>query len=263
MTRGYDYLRKRPEQHYGGSEQGYNDPPYRTRPGRERDLSAGRYGNTARRLPLESERDRGYGAGYQGRPYDSRYDPYGRTDERNHDPDAGRRYGRSGYPDEARRYRAEEERGYRRPVRRSVREGPDEDDEWIGLYVEEWRWPAEPMETQRWPGDYESGRRSLPYEDERYAGRDPLRRERAMAPKNYRRPDDRIHDDVCARLAHDHTVDVSEVTVHVAEGVVTLEGKVNDRRSKYDIEEIALDAFGVRDVVNHIHVHRYGMLASE
>jgi len=42
-----------------------------------------------------------------------------------------------------------------------------------------------------------------------------------------------------------------------------MEGTVNDRRSKYQIEDVAESVFGVRDVLNHIHVHRYGMLASE
>lgn len=86
---------------------------------------------------------------------------------------------------------------------------------------------------------------------------------RSEGPRNYRRADDRIHDDVCTRLAHEHGLDVSEVTVHVRDGVVTMEGSVNDRRSKYEIEDVAESVFGVRDVLNHIHVHRYGMLASE
>ncbi len=51
--------------------------------------------------------------------------------------------------------------------------------------------------------------------------------------------------------------------MHVRDGVVAMEGTVNDHRSKYGIEDIALSVFGVRDVLNHIRVHRFGVLASE
>ncbi|WER48533.1 BON domain-containing protein [Cupriavidus sp. WKF15] len=150
--------------------------------------------------------------------------------------------------------------------------GPDE--EWMGLYVEEWRWPASGSSRQERSGDGRPDPRREPgrypmygldeqRERERGYGRGHAGYRRSEGPRNYRRADDRIEDDVCTRLAHEHGLDVSEVTVHVRDGVVTMEGTVNDRRSKYEIEDIAESVFGVREVLNHIHVHRYGMLASE
>lgn len=56
---------------------------------------------------------------------------------------------------------------------------------------------------------------------------------------------------------------MSDVTVAVAAGVVTLTGSVDNRRIKYEIEDIVDDTYGVSDVVNQIHVRPYGVLASE
>src|SRR5213595_978646 len=97
-----DYLRRRAERQYGSSEQGYSGIPAHARNRRLRNLSAGRQGNTAERLPRDE-----------------------------------------------------------------TRQLPPEDEDWYGLYVEQWRWPAEP----RHPRD------DARYEDEwsrrRPAARDP------------------------------------------------------------------------------------------
>ncbi|CAG9185396.1 hypothetical protein LMG23992_05533 [Cupriavidus laharis] len=153
--------------------------------------------------------------------------------------------------------------------------GPDE--EWIGVYVEEWGWPsgAEPMRERygeaRGDARHEPGRYAMYGLDDQRAWQRPgyghgrggdAGDRRGEGPRNYRRPDDRIHDEVCTRLAHEDGLDVSEVTVQVRDGVVTMEGTVNNRRSKYEIEDIAASVFGVRDVLNQIRVHRYGVLAS-
>lgn len=241
-----NYLRRRPDRQYGGNDQGYSGIPDQPHNRRQQRLSGGRYGNTAERLPRDQTED--------------------------------------------------------------VTPG---DEGWYGLYVEEWRWPAEARRTTGGRGDprYEDewsrrspadARRGRAHgggggyggygEPERYGygrwqderlereaydyGNDsgdggmreewgaPARR-RPAGPRNYRRDDDRIHDEVCNRLARDDELDVSDVEVRVQEGVVTLEGKVNDRRTKYDIEDIAERVFGVQDVINHIRVQRYGLLASE
>lgn len=211
-----DYLRRRPDQQYGGNDQGYSDIPAQERNRRQRNLTAGRYGNTAERLP----RDQVHGAypgdeGRYGREFGERRWPGGLRN-----PEADARY-----EDEWSRRRAGARRygGWEDGRDEAGRYGPGEED------ASRLRWQGRPG-----PG-----------------------------PKNYRRADERIHDEVCSRLAHEHELDVSEVLVHVQEGVVTLEGHVGDRRSKYDIEDIAERVFGVQDVINHIRVQRYGMLASE
>lgn len=79
---------------------------------------------------------------------------------------------------------------------------------------------------------------------------------RGRGPKNYRRSDDAIRDDVCERLTMDHDVDASEVEVNVYESVVTLSGTVSDRHSKRLAEDIADSVRGVKDVNNELRVSR-------
>lgn len=79
---------------------------------------------------------------------------------------------------------------------------------------------------------------------------------RHAGPKNYQRADDLIRDEICERLTLHDGVDVSEVSVEVAAGVVTLSGMVEDRYEKHLIEDIADDVFGVQDVENRIRVQR-------
>lgn len=79
---------------------------------------------------------------------------------------------------------------------------------------------------------------------------------RPVGPKGYKRPDERVHEDVCERLAMNRYVDVSDVSVEVTNGVVMLEGTVQARREKYMIEEIAEAVFGVNEVENRLRVQR-------
>lgn len=85
---------------------------------------------------------------------------------------------------------------------------------------------------------------------------------RPVGPKGYQRSDARIRDEVCERLARS-ALDVSEVEVVVADGVVTLGGRMGERGQKYRAEEIADTVFGVRDVDNQIRVARACALTRE
>jgi len=82
------------------------------------------------------------------------------------------------------------------------------------------------------------------------------RRAQRAGPKGYQRSDERIREDLCERLAMSGRVDVREVEVSVASGVVTLGGTVQDRQQKYRIEDMAEEVFGVKDVHNQIRVTR-------
>lgn len=73
-------------------------------------------------------------------------------------------------------------------------------------------------------------------------------------PQGYRRLDARIFEDVAERMMLHGHLDASNITVYVAEGVVTLTGSVDSRRAKRIAEEIAEDVKGVYDVRNMIHV---------
>lgn len=77
---------------------------------------------------------------------------------------------------------------------------------------------------------------------------------RGVGPKNYRRGDDRIREDVCELLTESHDVDASDISVLVDGGEVTLTGSVQDRRDKRVAEDLALRCSGVRDVHNRLNV---------
>ncbi|SCU75356.1 Periplasmic lipoprotein (fragment) [Cupriavidus necator] len=81
-------------------------------------------------------------------------------------------------------------------------------------------------------------------------------RARPVGPRNYQRTDERILEDLCEQLSRSARLDLSDVEVRVEQGVVTLEGSVPDRLQKYRIEDIADEIFGVKDLVNHLHVAR-------
>lgn len=80
---------------------------------------------------------------------------------------------------------------------------------------------------------------------------------RGVGPKGYRRADARITEDLCEQLMHDDAIDARELTVRVEDGVVTLEGTVDQRWVKYRVEDLAEQCAGVRDVDNRVRVRRH------
>jgi hypothetical protein len=73
-------------------------------------------------------------------------------------------------------------------------------------------------------------------------------------PKNYTRSDERIREFICERLTQEQQADVSEVSVEVQNGRVTLEGTVPERQMKYAIEDVVDRCWGVQDVENYLRV---------
>ena len=110
------------------------------------------------------------------------------------------------------------------------------------------------------------------YEDDRgythqFAHRDTSPGSRGMgyagrAPKNYRRSDERIREEICDRLTDDWRVDPSEMEVTVNDGQVTLSGAVHSRDEKRQAEDLVEAIPGVHDVHNNLRVSgwddRYG-----
>jgi sporulation protein YlmC with PRC-barrel domain len=74
-------------------------------------------------------------------------------------------------------------------------------------------------------------------------------RHRGRGPRGYKRSDDRIREDVNDRLSDDPLLDASGIDVVVKDGVVTLNGTVNDRTDRRRAEDIALMVPGVTDVL--------------
>lgn len=75
-------------------------------------------------------------------------------------------------------------------------------------------------------------------------------------PKNYRRSDERIREDVAERMKQHGELDASDIDVRVSQGEVTLEGTVSSRQEKRIAEECAEGVSGVDDVDNKLKVKR-------
>ena len=75
-------------------------------------------------------------------------------------------------------------------------------------------------------------------------------------PKGYQRSDERIREDVCEMLARHHEIDASEIEVEVSQGIVTLRGSVDERRTKRIAEDVLETLPGVKDIRNELSVNR-------
>jgi hypothetical protein len=82
-----------------------------------------------------------------------------------------------------------------------------------------------------------------------------------FGPRDYRRPDQRIEEEVVERLAEASWVDASDIEVEASDGVVTLAGEVEWRREQRAAEMIAAEVTGVVDVVNTLRFRRHGRTA--
>lgn len=71
-------------------------------------------------------------------------------------------------------------------------------------------------------------------------------------PKDYRRSDERILEDVNERLTRHGQLDATPIRVSVNQGVVTLQGMVDSRRAKRMAEDTADSVSGVIDVNNQL-----------
>ncbi len=69
----------------------------------------------------------------------------------------------------------------------------------------------------------------------------------------YRLSNKKIKENVCDALAQTPNVNCSEIKVSVDDGVVTLKGKVDERRMKRSAEEWIETVAGVNDVRNELH----------
>lgn len=77
---------------------------------------------------------------------------------------------------------------------------------------------------------------------------------RGKGPRNYRRSDERIREDVCERLREDPRLDASGIDVEVRNREVTLSGTVTDRQSRRRAEELSEGVSGLAHVENRIRV---------
>jgi BON domain-containing protein len=79
---------------------------------------------------------------------------------------------------------------------------------------------------------------------------------RGHGPRGYVRSDERIREEVNECLTADPYVDATEIEVSVAEGVVTLNGTVENRAEKRLAEDCVDTVPGVRDVNNNLSIRQ-------
>jgi hypothetical protein len=77
---------------------------------------------------------------------------------------------------------------------------------------------------------------------------------RGLGPKNYKRSDERIRDDVYERLTDSPMIDARYVLVDVNQGSVTLTGTVIERRMRYAAEDLVEGVLGVSNISNQLKV---------
>ncbi|HMN46518.1 MAG TPA: BON domain-containing protein [Povalibacter sp.] len=77
---------------------------------------------------------------------------------------------------------------------------------------------------------------------------------RGKGPKGYQRSDERLKEVICERLSDDPRIDASEITLTVSGGTVKLTGLVDNRRDKFEVEELVSQCSGVKDVDNQLRV---------
>jgi hypothetical protein len=99
-----------------------------------------------------------------------------------------------------------------------------------------------------------TSRRRLPRPDSHLAPRGALRVPAASPPKGYTRSDDRLKEVICEKLTDDPMIDASEINVEVTSQIVKLTGTVDDRSTKYDVEELIERCGGVKDIDNQLRV---------
>jgi osmotically-inducible protein OsmY len=81
---------------------------------------------------------------------------------------------------------------------------------------------------------------------------------RGKGPKGYTRSDDRLKEIICEKLTDDPMIDASEINVEVTSQIVKLTGTVDDRSTKYDVEELIERCGGVKDIDNQLRVRSAG-----
>jgi len=224
--------------------------------GRERNSESdyGQRSSMSQRRGSENNRNRYDDSSRQGNWGQRNYGDYGSSTNRGYGSSGGynneNRSGESSYSNRYQyptgfrspeNYGDDRQRGYEAG---SDRYGSENDRGW---------WDRASDEVASWFGDDEARRRRR--SDER------SQQFRGRGPKNYRRSDERIKEDINDRLSDDHFLDASDVEVTVSNTEVTLTGSVNSRTDKRRAEDIAEEVSGVTNVENRIRVKQNNNVA--
>jgi osmotically-inducible protein OsmY len=113
-------------------------------------------------------------------------------------------------------------------------------------------WDKTRDEVSSWFGDDDAERRRR--SDSRNSGGGY----KGKGPKDYKRSEERIKEDVCDRLSDDDLLDATDVQIQVQDNEVILSGTVNEREQKRRAEDLVESISGVTHVQNNIRVNRSG-----
>jgi osmotically-inducible protein OsmY len=112
-----------------------------------------------------------------------------------------------------------------------------------GFFEDDSSWRSERFQSGVGRNDYGNNDVLKEHFGESYFGK---------GPKDWRRSDARIREDVCEALWRDHRVDASNIDVEVKEGEVFLRGTVSSRDVKRRVERLVETVLGVEDVQNQL-----------
>jgi len=85
---------------------------------------------------------------------------------------------------------------------------------------------------------------------------------RGLGPQTYKRPDDRIRDDIYEKLTDNDRIDARGIMVDVNQGNVTLTGTVPERQMRYAAEDLVESCMGVANINNQLKVQQESSSAS-
>lgn len=235
------------------------------RDGRAPDRS-GDYGGRGQRTTRDYSSNYGYSGGSYARSDDDQQSNYGRGGSSRYRAEQGsggsdyrqQNSGQSFYGQGSGGYSGTSEQGfdYNRSDNRTSNRPRSEQEE------RGW-WERTTDEVASWFGDDEATRRrehdSRENDYSRYqtgGGQygQQASSHRGRGPKNYRRSDDRIKDDINDRLTDYPYLDASDIDVEVSSGEVTLIGTVESRYAKRMAEDIAENVSGVSHLENRLRV---------
>lgn len=134
--------------------------------------------------------------------------------------------------------------GSRGPLYTSNEEQPNDETRWYGSQSAGWR--GQDREADRhdsWRQNHQSDARGEHF---------------GKGPRNYKKTDARILEDVNDALTQHGGLDASDIEVLVEDGIVTLTGDVSDRAAKRMAEDTVESVLGVIDVANQIKLKTSG-----
>jgi osmotically-inducible protein OsmY len=244
-SRDYGSGEYQPRYGRDGLSGGYADSQPRRYEGEDygRDRAPRAYGREPVREPArdydrgERGRSRGVHDDEGVRDYDT---DYGRT--------TSRFYGRSGYEYGREDYDHDDARDSRGEYARRGDERGEHGRGWLDRAADEVRSWFGGDDGPEGRGRGEAVRAGAGRGEGRFRGR---------GPRNYRRSDERVREEVCDRLTDNEWLDASDVEVSLVAGEVILTGTVDSRYAKRLAENIAESVAGVENVQNNLRVHNY------